>query len=312
MDLQHTLPILIGPTASQKTRLAALVAHALDGEIISADSRQVYRGMTIGTGKDYDDYMVNGEPIPYHLIDIRNAGEAYNVFEFQEDFAQAYRKICARGKLPLLCGGTGMYVEAVVKNYALHKVPEDAAFRTECETKSFEELVAELQTCKTLHNTTDIDSKKRLIRALEIARHEESAGDLHRTLQAPYTPLVIGVEISREERRRRIEERFKKRLHEGMIREVETLLAHGVSEEQLLYYGLEYKYTTLLVTGKITQQQFETELLTAIFQFAKRQMTWFRGMERRGITIHWISGEAPMHERVQAVIGIINSHIHGK
>ena len=306
------LPIIIGPTASQKTRLAALVAHQLDGEIISADSRQVYRGMTIGTGKDLDDYIVRSVAIPHHLIDIRNAGEMYNVFEFQEDFLQAYNDITQRGKLPILCGGTGMYVEAIVKNYALHKVPEDAQFRKQCEEKSFEELVAELKSYKTLHNSTDIDSKKRLIRALEIARastplvaERSRSHSTKREMQAPYTPIVIGIDVNRDVRRQRIEERFAKRLHQGMIDEVKTLMAQGVTEEQLLYYGLEYKYTTLLITGKITQQQFETELLTAIFQFAKRQMTWFRGMERRGIHIHWIDGEAVMEERVRAVIEII-------
>ncbi|MCL2327140.1 MAG: tRNA (adenosine(37)-N6)-dimethylallyltransferase MiaA [Bacteroidetes bacterium] len=307
-NLGGFLPIIIGPTASQKTRLAALVTHQLNGEIISADSRQVYRGMTIGTGKDLDDYIVRSVTIPYHLIDIRNAGEMYNVFEFQEDFLQAYNDITQRGKLPVLCGGTGMYVEAIVKNYAMHKVPEDAEFRKQCEEKSFEELVAELKSYKTLHNSTDIDSKKRLIRALEIARYEQNVASAplsHRILQAPYTPIVIGIDVSRDVRRKRIEERFAKRLHEGMIDEVKTLMAQGVTEEQLLYYGLEYKYTTLLITGKITQQQFETELLTAIFQFAKRQMTWFRGMERRGIHIHWINGEAPMDERVRAVVEII-------
>ncbi len=323
MNINNQLPIIIGPTASQKTRLAALVAHQLNGEIISADSRQVYRGMTIGTGKDLDDYIVDGTQIPYHLIDIRNAGEMYNVFEFQEDFLQAYKDITQRGKLPILCGGTGMYVEAIIKNYALHKVPEDAEFRKQCEEKSFDELVAELKSYKTLHNTSDIDSKKRLIRALEIARYEQnvtsaplshrpvverSRNDLstQRTLQAPYTPIVIGIDVSRDVRRKRIEERFAKRLHEGMIDEVKTLLAQGVTEEQLLYYGLEYKYTMQLLSRKLTQQQFETELLTAIFQFAKRQMTWFRGMERRGIPIHWIDGEASMEKRVQAVIGIID------
>lgn len=305
----NLLPIIIGPTASQKTRLAALVAHRLNGEIISADSRQVYRGMTIGTGKDYEDYMVRSSAIPYHLIDIRNAGDVYNVFEFQEDFLQAYNDITQRGKLPILCGGTGMYVEAIVKNYALHKVPEDTEFRKQCEEKSFDELVAELKSYKTLHNTSDIDSKKRLIRALEIARYEQDSTLLsHRRLQAPYTPVVIGIDVSRDVRRQRIEERFAKRLHQGMIDEVKTLLAQGVTEEQLLYYGLEYKYTTLLITGKITQQQFETELLTAIFQFAKRQMTWFRGMERRNIPIHWIDGEAAMDKRVEAVVEIIEKN----
>ncbi|MDR0940989.1 MAG: tRNA (adenosine(37)-N6)-dimethylallyltransferase MiaA, partial [Bacteroidales bacterium] len=281
----------------------------LNGEIISADSRQVYRGMTIGTGKDLDDYIIDGQQIPYHLIDIRNAGEMYNVFEFQQDFSQAYEDITNRGKLPILCGGTGMYVEAIVKNYALHQVPEDAEFRTQCEEKSFEELIAELQSYRMLHNNTDITSKKRLIRALEIARYEQSNPSGKRTLQAPYTPIVIGIDVSREVRRKRIEERFAKRLHEGMIDEVKTLLTQGITEEQLLYYGLEYKYTMLLLSGKLTQQQFETELLTAIFQFAKRQMTWFRGMERRGIPIHWIDGEVSLEERVKAVVEALKTTV---
>lgn len=310
--MNNLLPIIIGPTASQKTRLAALVSQQLNAEIISADSRQVYCGMTIGSGKDYDDYIVENKQIPYHLIDIRNAGEMYNVFEFQNDFLQAYTDITKRGKLPILCGGTGMYVEAIVKNYALHKVPEDSEFRKQCEEKSTEELIAELKSYKILHNSTDIDSKKRLIRALEIARYEQDEINNQRSLNAPYTPIVIGIDIGRDERRRRIEERFAKRLHEGMINEVKTLMEQGVSAETLLYYGLEYKYATLLITGKLTQKQFETELLTAIFQFAKRQMTWFRGMERRGIPIHWIDGEVPMNKRVDATIEIIQTNFLNK
>ena len=304
---KNILPIIIGPTATGKTRLAALVAADINAEVICADSRQVSRDMNLGTGKDYDDYIVDGRKIPYHLMDIVDAGEKFNLFKFFEAFQQSYKDIVDRGKKPLVCGGTGMYVESIIKNYNMHPVPEDVEFRKSCESRSFEDLTEELKTYKTLHNTTDLDSKKRLIRALEIARYERLHPMEYKQNACLYEPLTIGVSVSREVRRERIERRFKERLASGMTDEVEALLAKGVSAETLIYYGLEYKYLTLYVTGKITRNEMEEQLLTAIFQFAKRQMTWFRGMERRGITIHWIDGELPMEERKQAVEEVINN-----
>ena len=304
---KNILPIIIGPTATGKTRLAALVAADINAEVICADSRQVYRDMNLGTGKDYDDYIVNGRKIPYHLMDIVDAGEKFNLFKFFEAFQQSYKDIVDRGKQPLVCGGTGMYVESIIKNYNMHPVPEDLEFRKSCESRSFEDLTEELKTYKTLHNTTDLDTKKRLVRALEIARYERLHPIECKQSACLYVPLTIGVSVSREVRRERIERRFKERLASGMTDEVEALLAKGVPAETLIYYGLEYKYLTLYVTGKITRNEMEEQLLTAIFQFAKRQMTWFRGMERRGINIHWIDGELPMDERKQAVEEIISN-----
>ena len=304
---KNILPIIIGPTATGKTRLAALVAADINAEVICADSRQVYRDMNLGTGKDYDDYIVNGRKIPYHLMDIVDAGEKFNLFKFFEAFQQSYKDIVDRGKQPLVCGGTGMYVESIIKNYNMHPVPEDLEFRKSCESRSFEDLTEELKTYKTLHNTTDLDTKKRLVRALEIARYERLHPAECKQSACLYVPLTIGVSVSREVRRERIERRFKERLASGMTDEVEALLAKGVPAETLIYYGLEYKYLTLYVTGKITRNEMEEQLLTAIFQFAKRQMTWFRGMERRGINIHWIDGELPMDERKQAVEEIISN-----
>lgn len=304
---KNILPIIIGPTATGKTRLAALVAADINAEVICADSRQVYRDMNLGTGKDYDDYIVNGRKIPYHLMDIVDAGEKFNLFKFFEAFQQSYKDIVDRGRQPLVCGGTGMYVESIIKNYNMHPVPEDLEFRKSCESRSFEDLTEELKTYKTLHNTTDLDTKKRLVRALEIARYERLHPVECKQSACLYAPLTIGVSVSREVRRERIERRFKERLASGMTDEVEALLAKGVPAETLIYYGLEYKYLTLYVTGKITRNEMEEQLLTAIFQFAKRQMTWFRGMERRGINIHWIDGELPMDERKQAVEEIISN-----
>lgn len=307
-DNLRTLPVIIGPTATGKTRLAALVAAEIDAEIMCADSRQVYRNMNLGTGKDYDDYLVDGKPVPYHLMDIVDAGEKFNLFKFYDAFQVAYTDIVNRGKNPMVCGGTGMYVESIIKNYNMHMVPEDAEFRKSCESRDFDDLVAELKTYKTLHNTTDLDSKKRLIRALEIARHEATHPAEYQQNTCSYKPLTIGVSVSRDVRRSRIEQRFKKRLAEGMTDEVEQLLKDGVPAETLIYYGLEYKFLTLYVTGQITKSQMEEQLLTAICQFAKRQMTWFRGMERRGIEIHWIDGELPMEDRKNAVLEVLKQY----
>ena len=307
-DRKPILPFIVGPTATGKTRLAALVAAEIDAEILCADSRQVYRKMNLGTGKDYDDYIVDGQQVPYHLMDIVDAGEKFNLFKFYDAFQIAYKDIVNRGKQPLVCGGTGMYVEAIIKDYNMHKVPEDTAFRQACELRDFDDLVEELKSYKTLHNTTDIDSKKRVIRALEIARYEATHPAEKQEHTCPYSPLTIGVMVSRDERRNRIAQRFQKRLSEGMTSEVEQLLKDGVPAETLIYYGLEYKFLTLYVTGKITKAEMEEQLLTAICQFAKRQMTWFRGMERRGIHIHWIDGEQPMEVRKEAVLQILRQH----
>ena len=310
-DNLRILPVIIGPTASGKTRLAALVAAETNAEILCADSRQVYRDMTVGTGKDYDDYIVDDQQIPYHLMDIVDAGEKFNLFKFYDAFQIAYTDVVTRGKNPIVCGGTGMYVESIIKNYNMHLVPEDAEFRKQCEAREFDDLVEELKTYKTLHNTTDIDSKKRLIRALEIARYESLHEAEYQQQTCSYNPVTIGVSISRDVRRERIAKRFRKRLDEGMTDEVELLLKKGVPAETLIYYGLEYKFLTLYVTGKISKSEMEEQLLTAICQFSKRQMTWFRGMERRGITIHWIDGELPMEERKQAVLQILQQFNFG-
>lgn len=236
---KNILPIIIGPTATGKTRLAALVAADINAEVICADSRQVYRDMNLGTGKDYDDYIVNGRKIPYHLMDIVDAGEKFNLFKFFEAFQQSYKDIVDRGKQPLVCGGTGMYVESIIKNYNMHPVPEDLEFRKSCESRSFEDLTEELKTYKTLHNTTDLDTKKRLVRALEIARYERLHPIECKQIACLYEPLTIGVSVSREVRRERIERRFKERLASGMTDEVGALLAKGVPAETLIYYGLE-------------------------------------------------------------------------
>ncbi|MCQ2606110.1 MAG: tRNA (adenosine(37)-N6)-dimethylallyltransferase MiaA [Bacteroidales bacterium] len=302
------LPIIIGPTATGKTRLAALAAAEINAEIICADSRQVYRDMNLGTGKDYDDYIVEGKQVPYHLMDIVDAGEKFNLFKFYDAFQHSYADIVSRGKNPMVCGGTGMYVESIVKNYNMHMVPEDSEFRAACELRDFDELVEELKTYKTLHNTTDIDSKKRVIRALEIARYEQEHAAEFKKNECSYSPLTIGVSVSRDVRRERIAKRFTKRLQEGMTGEVELLLKNGVPAETLIYYGLEYKFLTLYVTGKISKSEMEELLLTAICQFAKRQMTWFRGMERRGIEIHWIDGELPMDDRKEAVLSLLRKY----
>lgn len=302
------LPVIIGPTATGKTRLAALVAAENNAEIICADSRQVYRDMNVGTGKDYDDYVVDGVHVPYHLMDIVDAGEKFNLFKFYDAFQIAYKDIVGRGRNPMVCGGTGMYVESIIKNYNMHVVPEDKEFRSACDARDFDDLVTELKTYKTLHNKTDLDSKKRLIRALEIARYEDSHKVEFQKNTCEYIPVTIGVSVSRDVRRSRIEARFKKRLAEGMTDEVERLLRQGVPAETLIYYGLEYKYLTLYVTGQISKEQMEDQLFTAICQFAKRQMTWFRGMERRGITIHWIDGEKPMEDRKTDVINILQQY----
>ncbi|MDP4268784.1 MAG: tRNA (adenosine(37)-N6)-dimethylallyltransferase MiaA [Bacteroidota bacterium] len=303
---KYELITILGPTASGKTPFATALAYDLDTEIISADSRQVYRGMDLGTGKDLEDYTVNGKPIPHHLIDICDAGEKYNVFEFQHDFAEAFSQIREKGKLPILCGGTGMYIESVLKGYKLLAVPENTELRERLSGYSLEQLTEMLKQYKDLHNTTDVDTVKRAIRAIEIEEYYlHQAPDVNEF--APINSLIIGVDIDREARREKISRRLKSRLDAGMVDEVKRLLDSGIPVEDLIYYGLEYKYLTLYATGQISFDEMFSQLEIAIHQFAKRQMTWFRGMERRGFTIHWLDAFMPMEEKIEGVKGLLAS-----
>lgn len=304
--MKYDLITILGPTASGKTPLAAALADKLQTEIISADSRQVYRRMDLGTGKDLADYAVNGHAIPFHLIDIVEPGTKYNVFEYQRDFLKAYQEVAAKGKLPILCGGTGMYLESVLKGYRLLPVPENPALRASLEGKSLEELTALLASYKKLHNSTDVDTPKRAIRAIEIEEYYKQQPVEHREFPQ-LNSLIIGVDIDRELRREKITRRLKQRLEEGMIDEVRNLLAEGIAPEDLIYYGLEYKYLTLHATGQLTFEEMFLQLETAIHQFAKRQMTWFRGMERRGFTIHWLDATLPTEEKVEKIEQLLNT-----
>lgn len=293
----YDLITILGPTASGKTPLAAALANELHTEIISADSRQVYRGMDLGTGKDLEDYTVDGHAVPYHLIDITEPGYKYNVFEYQRDFLKAYEDIRRRGKLPIMCGGTGMYLESVLKGYRLLPVPENPELRARLAGKSLEELTALLATYKSLHNTTDVDTAKRAIRAIEIEEFYRYTPVDERSFPT-LKSLIIGVDIDRDLRREKITRRLKQRLAQGMADEVRQLLQSGLKPDDLIYYGLEYKFLTLYVTGQLTYDEMFSQLETAIHQFAKRQMTWFRGMERRGFTIHWLDARLPMEEKI--------------
>ena len=283
----YDLITVLGPTASGKTRFAVQLADRLDAEIISGDSRQVYRRMDLGTGKDLDDYRIGDRSVPYHLIDIVEPGTKYNVFEYQRDFLEAYNDIHRRGRKAVLCGGTGLYIESVLRAYRLSPVPQNPELRERLADKSLEELTALLATYKSLHNTTDVDTAQRAIRAIEIEEYYRQT-PLDRRPFPKIESLTLGVDVSREVRRERISQRLRKRLDEGMCGEVERLLAEGIKPEDLIYYGLEYKYVTLYVTGQITFDEMAQQLEIAIHQFAKRQMTWFRGMERRGTPILWI------------------------
>ena len=302
----YDLITILGPTASGKTPLAAALASRLDSEIISADSRQVYRGMDLGTGKDLADYTVAGKTIPYHLIDIVDPGYKYNVFEYQRDFLQAYQSVRERGKLPILCGGTGLYLEAVLKGYRLIPVPENPELRNRLSDKSLDELTRILSSYKKLHNSTDVDTVKRAIRAIEIEEYYLTQ-DVEERSFPTINSLIIGVDIDRELRREKITRRLKQRLDEGMVDEVRQLIAGGVSPDDLIYYGLEYKYLTLYVIGELTFEEMFHQLEIAIHQFAKRQMTWFRGMERRGFTIHWIDASLPMEQKVDLILDLLNT-----
>ena len=299
---------ILGPTASGKTSLAAALAARIDAEIISADSRQVYRGMTIGTGKDLDDYRQGDRLIPYHLIDICEPGTKYNLFQYQQDFNLIYNNIVARGVRPILCGGTVLYIESVLKGYALSPVPQNQALRDKLADKSLAELTEMLEDLKrrnhsVMHNRTDVDTAQRAIRAIEIETYNLEHPTDNRTLP-PIDSVIIGVDINREERRRKITQRLKQRLEEGMVDEIRQLLDRGIAPENLIYYGLEYKFVTEYVIGKTSYEEMFRQLEIAIHQFAKRQMTWFRGMERRGFTIHWIDALDPMDSKVAQIMDI--------
>ncbi|WP_455498494.1 tRNA (adenosine(37)-N6)-dimethylallyltransferase MiaA [Coprobacter sp.] len=291
---------ILGPTASGKTSLAVALAAALDTEIISADSRQIYRRMDIGTGKDLEEYRYAGKLIPYHLIDICEPGYKYNLYEYQRDFNVAFLNMKERGKLPVLCGGTGLYLETVLKGYSMPQVPENSELREELKNKTLSELESILRTYKTLHNTTDIDSCKRAIRAIEIAEFYRGQEPEDRE-NKPLNSLIVGVNIERDTRRKKISDRLRIRLDCGMVDEVRALLEEGISANDLIYYGLEYKFLTEYIIGKLTYDEMVQKLEIAIHQFAKRQMTWFRGMERRGFSIFWLDSFLPLDEKVSKI-----------
>lgn len=309
MQNQKMITIL-GPTASGKTSVAAALALRTGGEIISADSRQVYRRMDIGTGKDLADYTIGDVHIPYHLIDIAEPGTKYNLFQYQQDFHTAYNDIRSRGKLPILCGGTGLYIEAVLGGYSLSPVPQNQKLRESLEGKSLDQLTQMLVQLKqkngsNMHNRTDVDTAQRAIRAIEIETYnlEHPTPERH---MPPVDSLVIGINIDRELRREKITRRLKARLEEGMCDEIRSLIDGGVNSDDLIYYGLEYKFVTEYVVGKTSYEEMFRQLEIAIHQFAKRQMTWFRGMERRGYTIHWIDAAQSMDEKVEAIMSLMN------
>ena len=298
--------MITGPTASGKTSLAVALASALRGQIISADSRQVYRGMNLGTGKDYDEYYINGRRVPCHLIDIVDPGYKYNVFEYQRDFKKVFSELKEQNVFPVICGGSGMYIDSIISGYKMFEVPPDSGLRARLEKKSMEELTEILSTYKELHNVTDIDTKKRVIRAIEIEHFNRfKAG---KQTQFPVlNSLIIGVMTDRDVRRKRITERLKQRLDAGMVDEVKNLLETGISRDTLIYYGLEYKFIALYLTGGLSYNDMVRNLEIAIHQFAKRQMTWFRGMERKGVKIHWIDSELPMDEKVETMLKLLKA-----
>ena len=301
----NKLITILGPTASGKTALAAALAADTGAEIISGDSRQVYRRMDIGTGKDIADYVVDGRKVPYHLIDIAEPGTKYNLFQYQHDFLKAYDDITARGVLPILCGGTGLYIESVLKGYRLASVPENKTLRMSLESKTLGELTAILIELKqrngsNMHNTTDVDTAKRAIRAIEIETFN-GENPTAAAMMPSIDSLVIGIDIEREERRRKISARLKSRLEEGMVDEIRALLDSGIPADDLIYYGLEYKFVTEYIIGKLSYDEMYGRLEIAIHQFAKRQMTWFRGMERRGIHIHWINSTLSLDKKFEEI-----------
>ena len=305
---KYNLITILGPTATGKTGLTAHLAAKLNGEVISADSRQIYRGMDLGTGKDLADYFVDGVAVPYHLIDIEEAGVHYNVYRFHTDFIKVFNEIEKRGKFPVLCGGSGLYIEAVLKNYRLIEVPPNKELRKELEGKSLPELIEILKSLKPdLHNETDVETDRRAIRAIEIGKYYAENPQMESEMPE-INSLNVGIDFDREMRRQRITNRLKQRLDEGMLDEVQKLLDSGLTPEQLIYYGLEYKYLTLHLTGELSYSEMFRQLEIAIHQFAKRQMTWFRGMEKRGTKINWINGHLPMEEKVNAILELFASN----
>ena len=301
----YNLVTILGPTACGKTTLAVALADRLNTAVISADSRQVYRSMDLGTGKDLVEYVVEGREVPYRLIDIVDAGYKYNVFEYQRDFLKVYEALRADGQLPVLCGGTGMYLESVLRGYRLVEVPEDKVLRASLADKSLDELTEILRGYKQLHNTTDVDTCKRAIRAIEIEEYYRT-NDVNIREFPEIKSLTIGLDVSRELRRERISRRLRERLEQGMVDEVKGILATGVSSEDLIYYGLEYKYLTMYVIGQLSYEEMVNQLEIAIHQFAKRQMTYFRGMERRGVPIHWINAELSTEEKVEQICQLLS------
>ena len=294
---------ILGPTATGKTQVAVALAQKIDAEIISGDSRQVYRRMDLGTGKDLADY----QDVAYHLIDICEPGTKYNLYEYQRDFRQAYADIRSRGKNAILCGGTGLYIESILRDYRIHEVPQNQPLRDELEGKPLSELTRILQDLKqksgsAMHNTTDVDSAQRAIRAIEIETYTLTHPEVGKSPSVPLNSKVFGIDVPRDVRRERITHRLKKRLEDGMLDEIRQLLEEGVPAEDLMYYGLEYKFLTQHVVGELTYEEMFRQLEIAIHQFAKRQMTWFRGMERRGVKINWIDGMLPMDEKVRQIL----------
>jgi tRNA dimethylallyltransferase len=305
MKADYNLIAVLGPTASGKTAFAARLAAQIDGEIISADSRQVYRQMNIGTGKDYEDYLVNGKQIPFHLIDMADPGYRYSVFEYQRDFFRTFLNIHERGRMPVLCGGSGLYIDAATRGYRMKEVPINEPLRTELATKSLAELAQLLSQLKPLHNTTDTDTVERAIRAIEIERFRlENRVEQHNL--PPVNTFYVGIRFERSEERERITRRLETRLQQGMVEEVRHLLATGLSPESLSYYGLEYRYVVLYLTGQLEYSRMVSLLNTAIHQFAKRQRTWFRKMEREGCTIHWLEGHRSPEDNVIKVLEMLD------
>ncbi len=302
---KYNLVVILGPTASGKTKFAARLAYMLNGEIISADSRQVYREMTIGTGKDIEDYIVDGKRIKHHLIDILEPGYKYNLFEYQHDFMKSFNSVNTSGKLPIMCGGTGLYIESVLKKYRLIHVPVNPELRESLSSHSLEELTTILATFKKLHNTSDSDTIPRAIRSIEIETYYKENPEINLNLP-DINPLIIGINIDRQSRRDKITRRLEARLKEGMIEEVQRLLDRGINAEDIIYYGLEYKYVTLHILGELTYEEMFDKLKTAIHRFAKRQMTWFRRMERNGIKIHWMDAFEDDEIKASKTIDLFN------
>lgn len=303
----YDIVIVTGPTASGKTSFAALLASSTGGEIISADSRQVYLQMNIGTGKDYDDYIVDGKKIPYHLIDIVEPGCKYSVYDYQRDFLRVYRKLKERDVLPVVCGGSGMYIDSIVSRYKLVEVPVNKELRKRLDDKSLAELATMLSSYKNLHNITDINDRERAVRAIEIEEYyrKNDPGDNY---FPQIRPLILGIRFERDEIRKRISKRLESRLQSGMVEEVKSLIERGVSADALDYYGLEYRYISHYLMGRISYDEMKKSLETAIHRFAKRQMTWFRGMERRGITIHWLDGELDNQNKLNIAIELLKGN----